>query len=160
MPLVKPIVTGRGMYLTAVPRPVNPMINSRMPAMIPTSARPPRPNFSDNSGDNDDERASGAADLSTRSAQRRNQEPGHHGCVKTSLRWYAGRNGEGHCQGQRDQADRQSCDQILRKLPERVAAQTLNGARKPLAAKTSSDSLPRLLHLVQHPKASLRWAWK
>ena len=45
MPLVKPIVTGRGMYLTAAPRPVKPMMSSRKPAMIPTSAKPPSPNF-------------------------------------------------------------------------------------------------------------------
>ena len=33
MPLVKPMTTGRGMYLTAVPVPVSPMITSITPAI-------------------------------------------------------------------------------------------------------------------------------
>jgi hypothetical protein len=34
MPLVKPMITGRGMYLTALPAPVRPMITSITPAII------------------------------------------------------------------------------------------------------------------------------
>ena len=45
MPLVKPMVTGRGMNLTAAPRPVSPMTMSIAPAIIVTSARPATPNF-------------------------------------------------------------------------------------------------------------------
>jgi hypothetical protein len=45
MPLVNPIVTGRGMYFTAEPSPVKPMTSRSTPARIPTSARPSTPNF-------------------------------------------------------------------------------------------------------------------
>ncbi len=45
MPLVNPMVMGRGMYLTAAPRPVKPMMSSMMPAMRLTSARPETPNL-------------------------------------------------------------------------------------------------------------------
>ncbi len=43
MPLVKPMMTGRGMYLTAVPVPVRPMITSITPAIIVHMNRPSTP---------------------------------------------------------------------------------------------------------------------
>ena len=45
MPFVNPIVTGRGMNLTAAPRPVSPMITSIIPAIRVTRASPGMPNF-------------------------------------------------------------------------------------------------------------------
>ena len=45
MPLVNPIVTGRGMNLTAEPKPVRPISTSMTPAIKVTSARPGTPNF-------------------------------------------------------------------------------------------------------------------
>ena len=43
MPLVKPMTTGRGMNLTAVPRPVSPSRTSMTPAMIVQTNRPSMP---------------------------------------------------------------------------------------------------------------------
>ncbi len=43
MPLVKPMTTGRGMNLTAVPMPAMPMIMSRIPPIIVHMKRPSTP---------------------------------------------------------------------------------------------------------------------
>ena len=43
MPLVNPMMTGRGMKRTDAPRPVNPITTSMMPAMSVTRARPGMP---------------------------------------------------------------------------------------------------------------------
>ena len=45
MPLVNPMVTGRGMNLTAVPRPVRPMTTNIAPAITVTISSPETPNF-------------------------------------------------------------------------------------------------------------------
>lgn len=43
MPLVKPMTTGRGMNLTAVPVPVSPMMTRMTPAIIVHMKRPSTP---------------------------------------------------------------------------------------------------------------------
>ena len=68
MPLVNPMVTGRGMNLTAVPRPVKPMMRSRTPAMTADQGQAGDAELGDDAGDDDDEGAGRAADLGARSA--------------------------------------------------------------------------------------------
>jgi hypothetical protein len=43
MPFVKPMVTGRGMYFTAVPKPVTAMSMRITPAIMVTISRPETP---------------------------------------------------------------------------------------------------------------------
>ena len=86
MPLVKPMTTGRGMYLTAVPRPVTPSRTSTTPAIMVHMKSPSRPCLLDDAGDDDDERPGRAADLGARSAQRRDQEAGDDRAVDARLR--------------------------------------------------------------------------
>ena len=45
MPLVKPMVTGRGMKRTAAPRPVTPITTSMTPAISVHISRPETPNW-------------------------------------------------------------------------------------------------------------------
>ena len=105
MPLVKPMVTGRGMNLTAEPRPVTPMMSSRTPAMTPTRARPPMPNLATIPATMTTKAPVGPPIWSARAAQRGDEEAGDDGGVQAGLRGDAGGDGEGHGQGQRDQAD-------------------------------------------------------
>ena len=66
----------------------------------------------DDARDHDDERAGRSADLHVRSAERRDDEAGDDRAVDAGLRRHARRDGEGHRQRQRDQADRHAGDQI------------------------------------------------
>ncbi len=115
MPLVNPIVTGRGMKRTAVPNPVAPITISRTPAIAVTISSPEMPNRSTMPGNNHDECARRSADLNARSAQRGDQKSRDHGRIDSSLRSDAARNAKSHRQRQRHYPYRHAGDQILKK---------------------------------------------
>ncbi len=131
MPFVNPMVTGRGMYLTAAPRPVNPHNEQQNASHDPHQRETGGSEPGNDAGHDDDNSASGPADLGARTAQGRDEEAGDDGSVKPGLRRDAGSNGEGHGQRQRHQSHRETCDEIVRKLLRFVALQTLKGAGKP-----------------------------
>ena len=68
--------------------------------------------FCQNTGDDHDESAGGAADLHLGAAQQGNQKAAHNGGVDAGLRCHAGGDPEGHCHRQSHSSDRQSGDQV------------------------------------------------
>ena len=116
--------------------------------------------FRDDAGDDHDKGARRPADLSARSAQRRNQKPGHDGRIEAGLRRHARGDREGHRQRQRDQSDRHAGDEVLRELSDRVAAQALNRTRQPLLRRTHRTDSCGFSISSSIPRASFRWAWK
>ena len=91
-----------------------------------------------NASDDYDEGAGGATNLSLRAAEQGDQKSGDHGAVNSSLGTEAGGDGKCHRQRQRDQADRDSGHQVVRKLVEVIAAQTEDRLRKPTLFKDST----------------------
>ena len=128
MPFVKPMMTGRGKYLTAVPRPVMPRSTSRTPAIMVHSKRPLDAILGDDSGDDDDERARGSADLRLRATERGDEEAGDDRAIDSGLRRNAGGNSEGH--RERQSATRPTVTPAIRSRKELMAiviAQEQNG---------------------------------
>ena len=122
MPLVKPIVTGRGMNRTAVPSPVRPIKSSIAPAIAVHINRPETPNLATIPATMTTNAPVGPGDLAARAAQRGDDETRDNRGVDAGFRPHAGRDGEGHRQGQGDQADGHSGHQIGDEPLPRVAS--------------------------------------
>jgi hypothetical protein len=86
MPLVKPMTMGRGMYFTAEPMPVSPMIDQNDSGHHGAHEQAIDAMSGDNPGDDDDKSSGRAADLGGRTAQSGNQKPGDDGAVNSGLR--------------------------------------------------------------------------
>ena len=95
--------------------------------------------------DDDDKCAGGAADLAARTAQRGDGEAGDDRSVEAGLRRCAGRNGEGHGQGKRDQADGDAGDHVGGEFLRAVITQAEDGLRNPFGeAQTANPRKKRL----------------
>jgi hypothetical protein len=106
----------------------------------------------DDSGHDDDESASGTANLVLRAAQQRDQEARDDGAVDARLWRQAGSNRERHRQRQGHQAHCDSGNQITQKFVERVIAQTKDRLRKPtLLGPSNSHStiMPKPVGVVR-----------
>ena len=86
MPLVKPIVTDRGMNRTAVPRPVRPIDNEHHAGHRGAHQQAGDAELRDDAGDDDDERTGRAGDLAARTAERRNDNAGNDRRVDAGFR--------------------------------------------------------------------------
>ena len=106
MPLVNPMTTGRGMYFTAVPRPVMPRRIKITPAMSVHMNRPSRPCAATMPETTTTNAPVGPADLHSRAAEGRHREPGHDGAVDAVLRRQSGGDRERHRERESDQPDR------------------------------------------------------
>ena len=131
MPLVKPMITGRGMYLTAEPVPVRPMIDQHHAGHHRAHEQAVDAVPGDDAGDHHHERAGRSADLEARSAKRGNQEAGDDGAVDAGLRRQARRDRERHRQRQRDQADGHAGDRIRGERRGIIVGKGLHRPRHP-----------------------------
>jgi hypothetical protein len=74
-------------------------------------------------GNDDNEGAGGATDLCARTAERGDQKASDNGRIQTGLRRDAGGDSKSHCQGQCDEANCDSCEQIVQEHRRRVASE-------------------------------------
>ena len=127
MPLVKPITTGRGMNFTAVPRPVTPEQDQDDAGHQRAHEQAVEAVGRDDARDDDDERAGRPADLHPRAAERRDDETGDDRAVDAVLRRQPRRDGEGHGQRERDQADGDAGEEVAaERTPAVPLAQALH----------------------------------
>ena len=87
--------------------------------------------YGDDAGDDDDKCTCRPADLSLRSAQSGDQEPGHDGAIDAGLRCQPGSDRERHGQRQCHQADRDPGNHVMQKFVEAIVAQAQDGLGKP-----------------------------
>ena len=135
MPLVNPMTTGRGMNLTAEPRPVTPSTDQQNAGHDRAHEQAVDAVDGDDAGDDDDEGAGGSADLSPRAAEGRDQKSGDDGGVDSGLRSDAGGDGEGHGQRQSDEADGDAGDEIPPEFAQVVVAQANYRLRQPAVVR-------------------------
>ena len=125
MPLVKPIVTGRGMYRTAEPRPVSPIKSSIAPAIAVHINRPETPNSVTIPATMTTNAPVGPAIWQREPPERRDDETRDNRGVDAGFRPHAGRDGKGHRQGQGDQTDGHAGDEIGGESVPRVTRECL-----------------------------------
>ena len=75
-----------------------------------------------------------AADLAARSSEGGDGEAGDDGCVESCFGRRAGGDGEGHGEGQSDEADGDAGDEVCGELAGVVAAQGEDGFGQPVGA--------------------------
>ena len=122
MPLVKPTMTGRGMNLTAVPRPVS-RGRQQNAGHEGADEQAVEAVAGEDAEDDDDEGAGGATDLVARAAEGGDGEAGDDRGVETGLRRGSGGDGEGHGERQGDEADGDAGDEVGGEFSGAVIAQ-------------------------------------
>ena len=116
MPLVKPMVTGRGNIFDGCPEAREAHDEEQDASHEADEREAGDAELCHNAGDDDNEGTGRAADLGARAAERGDEESGDDSGVEAGLRRDAGGDGEGHGQRQRDQTHRYTGNEVVRKL--------------------------------------------
>ena len=112
MPLVNPIVTDRGMNRTAVPKSGEAHHDEHDAGHGGAHQQSGNAELDDDAANKHHEGPGRPRDLAARAAERRDNEAGDDRRVDAGFRLDAGRNGEGHREGQGDEADGDAGNQI------------------------------------------------